>query len=136
MFTLSPELENRAQYILHLLRPHLLRKRLLRISANPCQAGIQCMFSTVQTLAHQKVSPNELPLLRPLMVRRRPFHYCNPLAQLIMEGFSATLSTLDSAVERLPTNGPVIIVTASFEGTSCIRIQYSCVLSIVGRSTC
>lgn len=31
-------------------------------------------------------------------------------------GFRATLGTLDSATERVPTDGPVIIVTASFEG--------------------
>lgn len=31
-------------------------------------------------------------------------------------GFRATLGTLDSATERIPTDGPVIIVTASFEG--------------------
>ncbi|CDO70377.1 hypothetical protein BN946_scf184999.g17 [Trametes cinnabarina] len=31
-------------------------------------------------------------------------------------GFKASLETLDSAVARLPTDGPVIIVTASFEG--------------------
>jgi cytochrome P450/NADPH-cytochrome P450 reductase len=31
-------------------------------------------------------------------------------------GFRATLGTLDSAVGHLPTDGPVVIVTASFEG--------------------
>ncbi|KAI0785558.1 cytochrome P450 [Abortiporus biennis] len=31
-------------------------------------------------------------------------------------GFSATIGTMDSATEHVPTDGPVIIVTASFEG--------------------
>ncbi|KAH9931026.1 cytochrome P450 [Amylocystis lapponica] len=31
-------------------------------------------------------------------------------------GFRATISTLDSVAERLPTDGPVIVITASFEG--------------------
>ncbi|KAH8111193.1 cytochrome P450 oxidoreductase OrdA-like protein [Phellopilus nigrolimitatus] len=31
-------------------------------------------------------------------------------------GFKATLGTLDSAMARLPTSGPVVLVTASFEG--------------------
>ncbi|KAI0694739.1 bifunctional P-450/NADPH-P450 reductase [Earliella scabrosa] len=31
-------------------------------------------------------------------------------------GYKATLGTLDSAASRLPTDGPVLIVTASFEG--------------------
>ena len=33
-------------------------------------------------------------------------------------GFNAKLGTLDSAANRLPTDRPVIIVTASFEGPS------------------
>ncbi|EJD04651.1 cytochrome P450 oxidoreductase OrdA-like protein [Fomitiporia mediterranea MF3/22] len=33
-----------------------------------------------------------------------------------LHGFKAQINTLDSATGRLPTNGPVIIVTASFEG--------------------
>ena len=80
------------------------------------------MFYMVQTLAHQNVSPNELHLLLPLMVRCSSIPLPRPLTYLSTEGFSAILGTLDSAVERLPTNGPVIIVTASFEGTSCLRI--------------
>lgn len=31
-------------------------------------------------------------------------------------GYKATMGTLDSAAEHLPTDGPVIIVTASYEG--------------------
>ncbi|KAJ7771297.1 fatty acid hydroxylase [Mycena maculata] len=31
-------------------------------------------------------------------------------------GFHASIGTLDSAMERVPTDGPVIIITASFEG--------------------
>lgn len=32
------------------------------------------------------------------------------------QGFKASLDTLDSATNHLPTDGPIIIVTASFEG--------------------
>ncbi|KAJ7067224.1 fatty acid hydroxylase [Mycena amicta] len=31
-------------------------------------------------------------------------------------GFRSSIGTLDSAVEKLPTDGPVVIITASFEG--------------------
>ena len=31
-------------------------------------------------------------------------------------GFRASIGTMDSAVGHIPTNGPVVIVTASFEG--------------------
>ena len=33
-------------------------------------------------------------------------------------GFRASIGTLDSIVGNLPTDGPVVIVTASFEGMS------------------
>lgn len=33
-------------------------------------------------------------------------------------GFRASIGTLDSAAGKLPTDGPVVIVTASYEGTS------------------
>ena len=33
-------------------------------------------------------------------------------------GFRPSLGTMDSATERVPKDGPVIIVTASFEGMS------------------
>ncbi|KLO19588.1 cytochrome P450 oxidoreductase OrdA-like protein [Schizopora paradoxa] len=34
----------------------------------------------------------------------------------LVHGFKASLSTLDSATNHLPTDGPIVIVTASFEG--------------------
>lgn len=34
----------------------------------------------------------------------------------LLIGFKATLGILDSIVEHVPTDGPLIIVTASFEG--------------------
>lgn len=37
---------------------------------------------------------------------------------LCLPGFHASLGTLDSATNHLPTDGPIIIVTASFEGDS------------------
>jgi hypothetical protein len=37
------------------------------------------------------------------------------------QGFRSSLGTLDSVTEHLPRDGPVIIVTASFEGM-CIII--------------
>jgi cytochrome P450/NADPH-cytochrome P450 reductase len=39
-------------------------------------------------------------------------------SNVINAGFSAKLGTLDSAAQHLPTDGPVIIVTASYEGPS------------------
>lgn len=39
-------------------------------------------------------------------------------------GFRATLGTLDSATERIPTDGPVVIVTASFEGEATAQCYY------------
>lgn len=46
-------------------------------------------------------------------------------------GFSATLATLDSATNRIPkdTEGPVVVITASFEGSQSVmgfslRITY------------
>lgn len=34
-------------------------------------------------------------------------------------GFRPSIGTLDSAAEKIPTGGPVVIITASFEGQSC-----------------
>ena len=34
-------------------------------------------------------------------------------------GFRPSIGTLDSAAENIPSNGPVVIITASFEGLSC-----------------
>jgi hypothetical protein len=39
-------------------------------------------------------------------------------------GFAAKISTLDSIAGRIPTDGPLIVVTASFEG---IKLNYICV---------
>lgn len=36
---------------------------------------------------------------------------------ILSSGFQARIGTLDSAKDRIMTNGPTIIVTASFEGT-------------------
>ncbi|KAF8900982.1 fatty acid hydroxylase [Mucidula mucida] len=37
-------------------------------------------------------------------------------AEASLYGFSSNLNTLDSTTEKLPTDGPIVIVTASFEG--------------------
>ena len=37
-------------------------------------------------------------------------------------GFQPSIGTLDSAAEKIPTDGPVVIITASFEG------QWGCAL--------
>ncbi|KAF9032816.1 fatty acid hydroxylase [Hymenopellis radicata] len=37
-------------------------------------------------------------------------------AEASLYGFSSKLNTLDSTTEKLPTDGPIVIVTASFEG--------------------
>ena len=34
----------------------------------------------------------------------------------VIVGFQATLATLDSKVSQLLTDGPMVIITASFEG--------------------
>jgi len=34
-------------------------------------------------------------------------------------GFRPSIGTLDSAAERIPSDGPVVIITASFEGQLC-----------------
>jgi cytochrome P450/NADPH-cytochrome P450 reductase len=39
-------------------------------------------------------------------------------------GYNATVSTLDSAVGSLPTNQPVIIITASYEGDPCENAKH------------
>ena len=40
-------------------------------------------------------------------------------ADSLAYGFRPSLETLDSAAERVPTDGPVVIITASFEGQIC-----------------
>ena len=47
---------------------------------------------------------------------------CESFAQRIASdapghGFRPSIGTLDSAAEKIPSNGPVVIITASFEGT-------------------
>lgn len=39
-------------------------------------------------------------------------------------GFAPKLGTLDSATGHLPTDGPVIICTASYEGKSLVAVTY------------
>lgn len=39
-------------------------------------------------------------------------------SEALQHGFSASVKPLDTATSNLPTNGPVIILTASFEGLS------------------
>ena len=41
-------------------------------------------------------------------------------------GFRPSIGTLDSAVEKIPSDGPVVIITASFEGQCCYS---SCVIT-------
>lgn len=40
----------------------------------------------------------------------------DPVMTLVLPGFRASIGTLDSIAGRLPTDGPVIVVCASFEG--------------------
>jgi len=35
-------------------------------------------------------------------------------------GFRPSIGTLDSAVDKIPSDGPVVIITASFEGQLCL----------------
>jgi len=35
-------------------------------------------------------------------------------------GFRPSIGTLDSAVDKIPSDGPVVIITASFEGQFCL----------------
>ena len=37
----------------------------------------------------------------------------------LAHGFRPSIGTLDSAVEKIPSDGPVVIITASFEGQLC-----------------
>ncbi|OBZ65058.1 hypothetical protein A0H81_14948 [Grifola frondosa] len=49
-------------------------------------------------------------------------------------GFRATIGTLDSAAEHVPTDGPVLIVTASFEGTSAASRALNTLLTTTQRA--
>jgi len=37
-------------------------------------------------------------------------------------GFRPSIGTLDSAAEKIPSDGPVVIITASFEGQFCLLV--------------
>lgn len=66
---------------------------------------------------------------------------CESFAQRIASdapahGFRPSIGTLDSAAEKIPSRGPVIIITASFEGKllSALRTQRNA--DLIDRRTC
>lgn len=72
------------------------------------------MLCTDPIPVHARHLPIGLLRLLSLMVR---YSFANDDHILQSQtGYKATMGTLDSAAEHLPTDGPVIIVTASYEG--------------------
>lgn len=73
------------------------------------------MSYTDQTLGHRKRLHNASRQMRLHMVGFDVYH-CVEVSHIICAGFQARISTLDYAKGRIMTDGPTIIVTASFEG--------------------
>lgn len=98
------------------------RKRPMRIYTTPSSVNLP-------TQINHAVSATTFPSTSPDVSGKTPLYIlygsnsgtCESFAQRIASdsaghGFRPSIGTLDSVAEKIPSSGPVVIVTASFEG--------------------
>lgn len=98
------------------------RKRSLRLYTTPSRAKLQDHSNGTTSAPALSSAPLDLAGKTPVYILYGSNSgTCESFAQRIASdapghGFRPSIGTLDSAAEKIPSNGPVVIITASFEG--------------------
>lgn len=99
------------------------RKRSTRLYTTPSSAKLPTQVNGLVSASTFASVPSDMSGKTPLyLLYGSNSGTCESFAQRIASdapghGFRPSIGTLDSAAEKIPSNGPVVIITASFEGT-------------------
>lgn len=99
------------------------RKRSTRLYTTPSSAKLPTQVNGLASASTFASVPSDMSGKTPLyLLYGSNSGTCESFAQRIASdapghGFRPSIGTLDSAAEKIPSNGPVVIITASFEGT-------------------
>ena len=98
------------------------RNRSARLYATPSSARLPTQISRAATTPTSTSVSQDMSGKTPLYILYGSNSgTCETFAQRVASdapahGFRPLIGTLDSAAEKIPSNGPVVIITASFEG--------------------
>lgn len=97
------------------------RKRSARLYTTPSSAKLPAQINRVATAPTSSASPDVSGQTPLYVLYGSNSGTCETFAQRIASdapkhGFRPSIGTLDSAAEKIPSHGPVVIITASFEG--------------------
>ena len=98
-------------------------KRSTRLYTTPSSAKLPTQVNGLVSASTFASVPSDMSGKTPLyLLYGSNSGTCESFAQRIASdapghGFRPSIGTLDSAAEKIPSNGPVVIITASFEGT-------------------
>lgn len=98
------------------------RKRSLRLYTTPSSSKLPNRIDGATSAPTFGFAPLDVTGKTPLYILYGSNSgTCESFAQRIASdapghGFRPSIGTLDSAAEKIPSNGPVVIITASFEG--------------------
>ena len=98
------------------------RKRSARLYTTPSSAKLPAQINRVAAAPTSASASPDMSGKTPLYILYGSNSgTCETFAQRIASdapahGFRPSIGTLDSAAEKIPSHGPVVIITASFEG--------------------